>query len=139
MTEIVKETISTQEVTPGAGSEETVNQVMTTPVLVEATTPQKFEYYIYFFLGVLEVLLAFRLVLKLMGASMTSTFVGFIYGLAGFFTLPFEGIFRRGFTQGIETTSVLEPATIVAMIVYALLAWGLVKLVRLQSGERQDA
>jgi hypothetical protein len=57
--------------------------------------------------------------------------------LSGMFILPFEGIFHRGVSQGIETVSVLEPSTIVAVIVYAILAWGLVKLVRMLSGERQ--
>jgi len=87
--------------------------------------------------GALEVLLAFRLVLKLMGASLASAFVGLIYGLSGIFILPFEGIFRRWFSQGVETTSVLEPSTIVAIIVYAVLAWGIVKLARIFSGEKQ--
>jgi len=60
-----------------------------------------------------------------------------IYGLTGIFIWPFEGIFRRGFAQGVETTSVLEPATLVALIVYAILAWGIVKLIRIYSMEKQ--
>ncbi|PIS21366.1 YggT family protein [candidate division WWE3 bacterium CG_4_10_14_0_2_um_filter_42_7] len=85
----------------------------------------------------MEILLAFRLVLKLMGASTASAFVGLIYGITGIFILPFEGIFRRGFSEGLETTSVLEPATLVAIIVYAVVAWGIVKLLRILSGEKQ--
>ena len=104
-----------------------------------ATSSQTVEYLIYFFFGVLEILLAFRLVLKLMGASIGSAFVSLIYGLSGAFILPFEGIFRRGFTQGVETTSILEPSTLVAIIVYSILAWGIVKLLRILSGERQPA
>jgi hypothetical protein len=50
---------------------------------------------------------------------------------------PFEGIFRRGFAQGVETTSVLEPATLVSLAVYAIAAWGIVRLVRISSGEKQ--
>ncbi|OGM08724.1 hypothetical protein A2159_02380 [Candidatus Woesebacteria bacterium RBG_13_34_9] len=103
-----------------------------------ATSSQTIEYLIYFFFGALEILLAFRLVLKLMGASIASGFVGLVYGLTGIFILPFEGIFRRGTAQGIETTSVLEPSTLVAIIVYAVLAWGIVKLVRIFSGEKQS-
>ena len=127
MTEIIKETIK---------SESTPTVVMR-PAIDETTQTQTVEYFVYFVFGLLEVLLAFRLVLKLMGASMASGFVGFIYSLTGVFILPFEGIFRRGFSQGIETTSVLEPSVIVAIIVYSLLAWGIVKLVRIFSGERQ--
>lgn len=108
-----------------------------TPTKILATNSQTTEYLIYFFFGALDILLAFRLILKVAGASMNSAFVTGIYGLTGIFTWPFEGIFRRGFTQGIETTSVVEPATIIAILVYAVLAWGIVKLIRISSGEKQ--
>jgi len=130
MAEIIKETTTVQE--------DNTNRVKTIPVKSGATSSQTVEYLVYFFFGALEILLAFRLVLKLTGASLSSAFVGLIYGLTGVFILPFEGIFRRGFTQGIETTSVLEPSTLVAIIVYAVLAWGIVKLLRILSGEKQQ-
>lgn len=104
---------------------------------IGASNSQKTEYLIYYFFGALEALLAFRLVFKLAGASMASGFVRMIYGLTGIFIWPFEGIFRRGFAQGVETTAVLEPATLVALAVYAIVAWGIVKLVRISSGEQQ--
>ena len=129
MTELVKETITTQN--SGAGV------IAVSPVKSVASNFQTIEYLVFFFFGMLEILLAFRLVLKLMGASLSSFFVRVVYSLTGFFIMPFEGIFHRGFTQGIETTSILEPSTVVAMIVYAVLAWVIVKLVRITSGEQQ--
>lgn len=129
MTEYTKETVTTQSGNTAA--------VAVTPSESTATGSQTVEYVIYFFFGALEILLAFRLVLKLLGASISSFFVSMIYGISGVFTLPFEGIFRRGFTQGLETTSVLEPATLVAIIVYSIVAWGIVKLVRILSGKQQ--
>ncbi len=131
MTEIVRETVTTQ----GNNS----NTARETPVEVKATNTQTARYLIYFIFGILEVLLAFRLVFKLTGASLGSSFVRIIYSITGIFILPFEGIFRRGFAQGVETTSVLEPSTLVAIIVYGLLAWGIVKLVGVLSGNRQQA
>lgn len=110
--------------------------VVKDPVKHKASGYQTTEYLIYFFFGALEILLAFRLILKLAGAGL-SDFVNIIYGITGIFILPFEGIFRRGYTEGIETTSVLEPSTLVAIVVYALLAWGIVKLFRVLSGEHQ--
>lgn len=130
MAEIVRETTTIQKEGPKAA--------VTTETKRVATGSQTVEYLIYFFFGALEILLAFRLILKLMGASIASAFVGLIYGLTRVFILPFEGIFRKGFSQGIETTSVLEPSTVVAMIVYAVLAWGIVMLTRIFSGERQQ-
>ena len=129
MTEIVKESITTQNEGP--------KEAVTTETKRIASSTQTVEYLIYFFFGALEILLAFRLVLKLMGASTANGFLGLIYGLTGIFILPFEGIFRRGTAQGIETTAVLEPSTLVAIIVYAILAWGIVKLVKIISGEKQ--
>jgi len=129
MAEIIKESVTTQNEGPKAA--------VTTETKRVATSSQTVEYLIYFFFGALEILLAFRLILKVMGASVASGFVGLIYSLTGIFILPFEGIFRRGTAQGLETTSVLEPSTLVALVVYAFLAWGIVKLVRIFSGEKQ--
>ncbi len=135
MAEISKETVTTE----GNNINPVVNTTTkNTSVKSSATSSQTIEYLVYFFFGVLEILLAFRLVLKLMGASVSSAFVNFIYSLSGIFTWPFEGIFSRWFSPGLETTSVLEPSTLVAIIVYAILAWGIVQLVRISSGEKQQ-
>lgn len=91
------------------------------PVKILATNSQTMEYFIYFFFGALDILLAFRLVLKVAGASINSAFVAGIYGLSGIFIWPFEGIFRRWFSPGAETTSVFEPSTLIAILVYAFL------------------
>lgn len=107
------------------------------PIKREATNSQTIEYFVYFIFGALDILLVFRLVLKLLGANVSSYFVNLIYSISGIFIMPFEGIFRRGLNQGLETTSVFEPSTLVAIIVYAIVAWGIVKLVRILSGEQQ--
>jgi hypothetical protein len=121
MSEVVKETITTK----GSTTE-------------KATKHQTAEYVIYFIFGLLEILLVFRLVFKLMGANPASSFVNFIYSATRIFILPFEGIFRKGLTEGIETTSILEPSTFVAIIVYILIGWGIVKLVHVFSREKQE-
>ena len=89
-------------------------------------TGEKVVYYIF---GVLEVLFAFRLIFKILGANPNSGFVSVIYAITHVFLFPFEAIFRSASTTGIETAAVLEPGTIIGMIVYALLAWGIVKLI----------
>jgi hypothetical protein len=131
MAEVTKETITTQ----GNNSDSVVN----TQVKGQATSFQTVEYLVYFFFGALEILLVFRFILKLMGANIFSAFVGLIYGLTGVFILPFEGIFHQASTQGLVTTAVFEPQTIVAIIVYAVLAIGIVKLIRILSGKQQAA
>jgi YGGT family len=84
---------------------------------------------IYFILGVLEVVLALRFIFRLLGANQTSSFIQFLYGLSGAFVGPFNGIFNDQ-TIGNGSASVFEVSTLIAMLVYALIGWGLVSLVR---------
>lgn len=116
----------------------TESEVVNAPVEVKATKSQSIEYIVYFVFTILEILLAFRFILKLAGASLSSGFVTFIYDLSGFFVYPFEGIFRKTFTEGAETTSVFEPSTFVAILVYAVVAWGVIVLARILSRNRQE-
>lgn len=109
--------------------------LVSTPVRTGATDKETSEYLIYYFFGFLEVLLAFRLMFKLAGASTASGFVGIIYAITGILIMPFQGIFR----QANISTSVLEPSTVVAIFVYILIAWGIVKLLRISSGEQQES
>lgn len=142
MTEIIKETITTKEnqsnpviTTPIENDGDSGNPILTTQVKAGASDRETIEYGIYFIFGFLEILLAIRLLLKLAGANVVSGFVRFIYGITGIFVLPFQGIFR----QASASSSVLEPSTIVAIFVYMLIAWGIVKLVRISSGEKQES
>lgn len=82
---------------------------------------------IWYVLGVIEVLLGFRILLKLMGANTYSGFVQFIYSVSDPFALPFSGILRTQAASG----SVLEWSTFIAMAVYAIIAYGLVALFQL--------
>src|SRR5665648_709168 len=93
---------------------------------------------VYYILGLLEVILGFRLVFKLLGANPGSGFVSFIYSISEIFLVPFNAIFRSASTRGIETEALLEPSTIIAMVVYALIAWGIVKLMAIMMG-RNDS
>lgn len=88
---------------------------------------------IYYVLGVIEVLLAFRFLFKLLGANQASGFVSFIYTITGILAAPFKGIFSTFVTEGLSARSVFEPSVIIAFIVYAIIAWGLVMLIRLKA------
>jgi hypothetical protein len=88
---------------------------------------------IYFVLGVIEVLLLFRLLLKLLGANPASGFVNFVYNISGILSAPFRAIFSSATNNGDVTKGIFEPATLVAMIVYCVVAWGIVNLVHLNT------
>jgi len=62
-----------------------------------------------------------------LGANAASGFSSLIYSLTDILILPFKGIFG----VGVSGSSVLEPAAIVAVIVYLVVAWGLVYLLDL--------
>jgi hypothetical protein len=82
---------------------------------------------IYFIFGVINVLLAIRFTLLLLGADDVSGFVSFIYGLSYTFVLPFRGIFA----EPVLGASVFEWAAIVGIAVYSLLAYGVVRIIEL--------
>jgi hypothetical protein len=79
---------------------------------------------VWYILGILEVLLAFRFVLKLLGANPAAGFTSFIYGVTQPFAAPFLTVFRITRVEG----SVFEWTTLLAMIVYWLIAIAIAKL-----------
>jgi heme/copper-type cytochrome/quinol oxidase subunit 4 len=88
--------------------------------------------------AVVEVILAFRLIFKGLGANPTNGFVRGIYGVTQFLVGIFEGIFSRGTTSGAETTAIFEPATLIVMVVIALIAWAVLKLMTPHTGTRVE-
>ena len=79
----------------------------------------------------LDVLIAIRFVLKLLGAN-PAPFVRFMYDLTWPLVVWFHGIFNTAQ----EGRSILEPESLVAMAIYALIGWGIVSLIRLMSRPR---
>lgn len=79
---------------------------------------------VWYILGIIEALMAFRFVLKLLGANPEAGFTGFIYGATYVFASPFLNVFRISKVAG----SVFEWTTLLAMFVYWALAVGIIKL-----------
>lgn len=86
---------------------------------------------VWYLVGFVEILLAFRFVLKLFGANPTSGFVDFVYTITGVLTAPFDNIFGVTTPEAGDVESVFEPSILVAAVVYALVGWGIVKLLNL--------
>jgi YggT family protein len=81
---------------------------------------------IYFLFGVLELLLATRVILHLIGANQTNTFANFINALSA----PFLGLFSTLVKNPVfGANGVLEITTIIAMFAYAILAYLIGRLV----------
>ena len=80
-----------------------------------------------FIVGAVEIFIAARFLGKLFGASAQSAFVNFIYQVSGVFVAPFTGIFGDTGTK----TNTFETASLVALVVYAVIGWGLVVMIRI--------
>jgi uncharacterized protein YggT (Ycf19 family) len=78
---------------------------------------------VWLLFGILEALIALRIGLKLIGANASSPIAGFIYGVTSLFLAPFEGLTGTPSAGGF----VLEISSVIAMLVYALIAWALAK------------
>ena len=76
-------------------------------------------------LGLLEALIALRIGLKLIGANPNSLFATFIYNFSDIFLFPFAGLIGTP----VVGAMVFEFSSIIAMGVYALLAWALERIV----------
>jgi len=81
---------------------------------------------VYYVFGVIEVIIAARFVLLLLGANRDAGFVAFIYGFSGLFMAPFAAVFKTSTASG----AVFEWSALLALAVYALIAWGIVALIR---------
>ena len=115
-----------------------VEKIQTTTV---KSTTEKFirsRKIVYYILGALEFLLGFRFIFKLLGANPEGTFVSLIYTITGVLLAPFNSIFRAAVNDGIETKSVFEPANLIAMAVYALIAYGIIKLIKIYAIPKSD-
>lgn len=75
--------------------------------------------------GIIEALIGIRFVLKMIAANPQAGFAQFIYGMSAPFLVPFTNLTANPAVGG----AVMEISSLIAMLIYALLAWGIVKIV----------
>ena len=80
---------------------------------------------VWLLFGILEALIAVRIGLKLIGANPDSPIAVFIYGFTSLFLFPFSGLMGTPAAGGM----VLEISSVIAMVVYALIAWALERII----------
>ena len=110
----------------GTPIEQQTKRIQTESAIEPKTTAQNLVWYL---LSVIVALLALRFILKIFGANTGSSFVHFIYNVTGVLTAPFDNIFGVTQASAGQTHSVFEPSILVAAAIYALVAWGIVKLI----------
>jgi hypothetical protein len=75
---------------------------------------------VYFLFGALELLLAVRVILHLVGANPGNGFANFINVLSAPFVALFASLLQN---PALNETAVLEVTTIIAMLVWAIVGW----------------
>jgi uncharacterized protein YggT (Ycf19 family) len=79
---------------------------------------------VWYIFYIIETILAFRFLLKLLDANGAAGFTQLIYSLSGPFVSPFLYVVRSSSLSG----NVLEWSTLLAMLVYWVIAWGIIRL-----------
>ena len=105
------------------------------PFAARRSVAYRAEQLVYWIFGLIEGLILIRFVFKVLGANPSAGFAQFMYGITAPLVAPFYGLFGNPAAQG----SVLELHSIVALVVYALLAWLLGKLAWIVMGETRSA
>ncbi len=109
------------------GSSEYVEHVVEDGAAAQRSFTYQVTGLLWLMFGALESLLALRLILKLLAANPDNPFARLVYGLSDMFVWPFIGLTVTPSAAGI----VVEIHTIIAMVVYAMLAWLVISVVRL--------
>ena len=87
----------------------------------------KAEQVVWLIFGIIEILIGLRVFLKIIGANPANGFAHFIYGVSALFLGPFFGLT----SSPSSGRMVLEVPSLIAMIVYVLVAWGIIQVLRL--------
>jgi hypothetical protein len=80
---------------------------------------------VWLLFGMLETLIALRILLKLIGANPASPIAVLIYGFTDLFLFPFAGLTPTPAAGGM----VLEISSLFAMLIYALVAWAVERVI----------
>jgi len=80
---------------------------------------------VWLLFGMLETLIALRILLKLIGANPASPIAALIYAFTDLFLFPFAGLTPTPAAGGM----VLEISSLFAMLIYALVAWAIERII----------
>ncbi len=75
--------------------------------------------------GLLEALIGFRIGMKLVGANPADPITDFVYSITTMFVAPFAGLA----TSPTVGMAVLELSSVIALVGYALIGWGVDRIV----------
>jgi hypothetical protein len=97
----------------------------------------KLNDFLRWFIAVLEVTLALRFLLKLIGADPTNLFAGFLFALTDIILFPFSTIVHNPASS--HSFQVFEWSTLIAMGIYYLILWAITRFLRILISGPEDA
>lgn len=103
----------------------TTSQVSTNAEVQDAHSDRG-NAWIWYIVGIIDLLLVLDLVFKLFGAKAVG-FANFLYSITDFFAAPFRGIFPNPKIEGAH----FDTAALVAIVVYILVGWIVARLIDL--------
>jgi hypothetical protein len=118
-----EEVVVTDPVTGETQASQTIRHTASQGEVLEAKA-QKKNQVLWYIAGIINILLALRLVFLLFGARQVG-FASALYSITNPFVAPFKGIFASPSTSG----SYFDSGAVLAIVIYALLAWGLSALI----------
>jgi|GEM_PF-698146 len=86
----------------------------------------------------IQIFLIFRLALRLLGANVSNVFVNIIYEATAPLVGLFEGIFSDVMLEDSAIFAVFEPATVIAIIVTAAVAYIVLRLLSVKQGRKTE-
>jgi len=106
------------------GDHKHVERVMVDKSAQAARTAYRISAFIWLMFGILISSIGLRVILKLIGANPSNFFAQLVYSFTDIFLWPFWGLTGTPSANGM----VLEIPSIIAMVVYAIIAWAIAKL-----------
>lgn len=79
-------------------------------------------------LAVIETLIGLRFLLRLFGANPAAGFTDLVYTLSQPLVAPFQAVFPAARIEGEARSGVFDWSLLLAMAIYWLIAWGIVRL-----------
>lgn len=116
-----------------------VTEAVVDPAAERAASVDWFGRVIWFVVGLADILLAIRFVLLMAGANRGTGFAELIYGITNPLVAPFAGLFGRAITYpGAAATGVIEWESLVAILVWSLVGFAVVKIADLLLGTNRN-
>ena len=109
---------------------------MATTYDVKYTGWDRAQQVVWYLLYLVEGLLTLRFILKIIGANPVAGFTNFIYDITQPLVAPFNAIIRSSRVSGVSG-GIAEWSALIAIAVYALAAWALIKLFEIADADSE--